>query len=56
LALLIEKHELGKIHEMIPFVAGKRVLKNWARINLIPKELLKIVPYLKRSYELTMKP
>jgi hypothetical protein len=56
LALLVEKHDLGKFHEMIPFVAGKRVLKNWARINLTPRELLKIVPYLKRSYERTIKP
>jgi hypothetical protein len=50
-----ERDELGKVLEIKPFVAGKRTMKNWVRVDLTPEELPKILPYVKRSYERTTK-
>jgi hypothetical protein len=50
-----ERDELGKVLEIKPFVAGKRIMKNWVRVDLPPKELPKILPYVKKSYERTRK-
>lgn len=49
-----ERDELGSVLEIKPFVAGKRTMKNWVRVDLAPKEL-KILPYVKKSYERTLK-
>jgi hypothetical protein len=49
-----EKVELGKVLEIKPFVAGKRIMKNWVRVNLTSKEITKILPYVKKSYERTL--
>jgi hypothetical protein len=50
-----ERNELGRVLEIKPFVAGKRTMKNWVRVDLAPKELKKIFPYVKKSYERTLK-
>lgn len=47
-----ERDELRKIHDIKPFVAEKKTMKNWIRVDLTPKELSKILPY-KKSYENT---
>jgi TfoX/Sxy family transcriptional regulator of competence genes len=50
-----ERDELEKIHEIKPFVAGKRIIKNWVHVALTPKEIMKILPFVKKSYERTRK-
>ncbi|UCH01466.1 MAG: TfoX/Sxy family protein [Candidatus Bathyarchaeota archaeon] len=47
----LEKEEIQKTHEIKPFVTGRRIIKKWVRINLDPKNLEKILPFVKKSYE-----
>ena len=46
-----EKQELSKFKEVGPFVAGSKVIKSWVQINLEPNEFPKVLPYVKKSYE-----
>jgi hypothetical protein len=50
-----ERDELGKVHEIKPFVVGERTMKNWVLVNLTPEEVLKVLPFVKRSYERVLK-
>ena len=47
----LEKEELKKIKSIQPFVAGSKVIKSWVQINLEPKELKQVMPFVKKSYE-----
>ena len=46
-----EKEEIKKIKPTKPFIAGDKIIKSWVQIELDPKELEKIIPYVKKSYE-----
>ena len=50
-----ERQELEKIHPFKPFQHGKRVLKKWAHMTIIPEELEKVHLYIKKSYETALK-
>ena len=51
---ILEREELEKIQETKPFVTGGRTIKKRVRLNLDPKDLEKIMPYVKKSYERAM--
>ena len=46
-----QKEELKTIHETKDFVAGGRTLKNWAHLSLDARNLEKVLPFVKKSYE-----
>ncbi len=45
-----EKDELAGVHPVGPFTMGSRTIKKWARLNLEPGELQKVLPYIRKSY------
>ena len=47
----LEQEELQKIREVGPFVAGGKTITKWVHVNLEPKGLKDIMPYVKKSYE-----
>ena len=50
-----EKLELSKVKKIGPFIAGEKVIKSWVQINLEAKELSKVLPYVKKSYQRAIK-
>jgi len=50
-----ERKELKAIHPAKPFVAGTRTLRKWVHIILEPADLMKIIPYIKASYDTALK-
>jgi hypothetical protein len=50
----LERDELQKIREIKPFVAGTKTIRNWVRVDLDPKDLTEIIPYVRKSYERAM--
>lgn len=46
----LEKEELKKFKEIKPFIAGDKIIKSWVHVDLEPKDLKEIMPYVKKSY------
>jgi hypothetical protein len=46
-----EKKELRKLKITTPFVAGKRIINSWIRVDLEPSDLKDLMPFVKKSYE-----
>jgi hypothetical protein len=46
----LEREELKKIRVTKPFVAGDKIIKSWITIEITPKDLKEIMPYVKKSY------
>jgi len=49
-----EKNELPAIYPVEPFTMGSRTTKKWARLSLEPEELQKVMPYIRKSYEIAL--
>lgn len=47
----LEKEELEKIRPAKPFWTGNKIIKDWASIDLEPKDIEVIIPFVKKSYE-----
>ena len=47
----LEKEELKKLREIRPFVASDKIIKSWVHVDLEPKDLKEIMPYVKKSYD-----
>ena len=47
----LEREDLNKKYETQPFMAGERTIKNWFQVNLDPKAIKGIIPYVKKSYD-----
>ena len=51
---ILEREELEKMREINPFVTGGKTIRNWVRVELDPKDLKEIMPFVTKSYECAM--
>ena len=47
----LEKEELKKLKKIKPFVAGDKIIKTWVNVDLDPKDLKELMPFVKKSYD-----
>ena len=47
----LEREELEKSRKTKPFVAGDKIIRSWVSIELDPKDVSGIIPYVKKSYD-----
>ena len=47
----LEKEELKKIKKNKPFVAGDKIIKSWVNVELEPRDLKELMPFVKISYD-----
>jgi len=47
----LEREELNKLRATKPFVAGEKIIRSWVSVDLDPKNIKEIMPYIKKSYE-----
>ena len=47
----LEKEELKIIKKIKPFVAGDKIIKSWVNVDLEPKDLKELMPFVKMSYD-----
>ena len=46
----LETEELKKLREIKPFVAGNKIIRSWVAVEIDPKDIKEIMPYVKISY------
>ena len=46
----LETEELKKLREIKPFVAGDKIIRSWVTVEIDPKDIKEIMPYVKKSY------
>lgn len=47
----LEKEELKKLKKIKPFVVGPKIIKKWVNVDLEPKDLKELMPFVKISYD-----
>ena len=47
----LEREAIEKSQKTKPFVAGNKIIGKWVTIELDPKDLSKIMPYIRKSYD-----
>ena len=47
----LEREELEKIRATKPFVVGDKIIRSWVNVDLEPKDLGVIMPFVKKSYK-----
>jgi hypothetical protein len=50
-----ERKELKKKYPANPFRAGTRTIRKWIHLILEPDDLMKVMPYIKASYDTALK-
>ena len=46
----LETEELKKLREIKPFVAGGKIIRSWVTVEIDPKDIKEIMPYVQKSY------
>lgn len=47
----LEREELNKSRKTKSFSASGRIIRSWVSVELLPKDLAEIMPYVKKSYD-----
>ena len=45
----LETEELKKLREIKPFVAGDKIIRSWVTVEIDPKDIKEIMPYVKKK-------